>query len=116
VALPALHWNVTVEDVNVDPGGGLSITAGPVGGGADVAVGVGVAVGAADGTPVEVTVKDPALPTVKTVLLALVIWGAERSHLPEAVGPSSATSTTPKGKIRRSMEWYRVNARANQQR
>ena len=24
MALPALHWNVTVEDVNVDPGGGFS--------------------------------------------------------------------------------------------
>ena len=42
MALPALHWNVTVEDVNVDPGGGFSITAGPVGGGVGVGVGVGV--------------------------------------------------------------------------
>ena len=44
MALPALHWNVTVEDVNVDPGGGVSITAGPVGVGVGVRVGVGVGV------------------------------------------------------------------------
>src|SRR2546425_9039590 len=42
VALPALHWKVTLEELNVDPGGGLSITAGPVGGGVGVGVGVGV--------------------------------------------------------------------------
>jgi len=30
VALPALHVKVTVEEVNVDPGVGLSITDGPV--------------------------------------------------------------------------------------
>ena len=42
VALPALHWKVTLEELNVDPGGGLSITAGPVGGGVGVDVGVGV--------------------------------------------------------------------------
>jgi len=53
VALPALHWNVTVEDVNVDPGGGLSITAGPVEG---VGVGVGVAVGVGLGVGVGVGV------------------------------------------------------------
>jgi hypothetical protein len=77
---------------------------------------VPVAVRAGDGTPVEVTVKDPALPTVKTVLLALVIWGAEPVRLPEAAGPSSATSTTPKRQIRRRMQWNRVNARADHQR
>ena len=43
VALPALQVKVTVEDVNVDPGGGLSITDGPVGEGVGVGVGVGVA-------------------------------------------------------------------------
>src|SRR5437868_13536773 len=42
VALPALHWKVTLEELNVDPGGGLSISAGPVGGGVGVGVGVGV--------------------------------------------------------------------------
>jgi len=77
---------------------------------------VPVAVRAGDGTPVEVTVKDPALPTVKTVLLALVILGAEPVRLPEAAGPSSATSTTPKSQIRRRMQWNRVNARADHQR
>jgi hypothetical protein len=30
VALPALHVKVTLEELKVDPGGGLSITAGPV--------------------------------------------------------------------------------------
>src|SRR5439155_3583298 len=59
VALPALHWKVTLDEVNVDPGGGLSITAGPVGGGVGVGVGVevppgvGVAVGVAVGVGVE---------------------------------------------------------------
>ena len=43
VALPALHMKVTVEEVNVDPGTGVSITDGPVGGGVGVGVGVGVA-------------------------------------------------------------------------
>ena len=55
MALPALHWNVTVEDVNVDPGGGLSITAGPVEG-VGVGVGVGVAVGVGVGVAVGVGV------------------------------------------------------------
>jgi hypothetical protein len=77
---------------------------------------VPVAVRAGDGTPVEVTVKDPARPTVKTVLLALIILGAETVRLPEAVGPSSATITTPKSQIRRRIEWNRVNARGDQQR
>src|SRR5437867_2675064 len=47
VALPALHWKVTLDEVNVDPGGGLNITAGPVGVGVGVGVppAVGVAVG-----------------------------------------------------------------------
>jgi hypothetical protein len=30
VALPALQLKVTLEELKVDPGGGLSITAGPV--------------------------------------------------------------------------------------
>ena len=42
MALPALHWNVTLDEVNVEPGGGFSITAGPVGAGVGVGVGVGV--------------------------------------------------------------------------
>jgi len=53
VALPALHWKVTLEELNVDPGGGLSITAGPVGGGVGVGVGVGVTL-----IGLEVTVED----------------------------------------------------------
>ena len=80
---------------------------------------VPVAVRAGDGMPVEVTVKDPARPTVKTVLLALVIRGAETVRLPEAVGPSSATSTTTtttKSQMRRRIQWNRVNVRADQQR
>jgi len=38
VAPPAVHWKVTVEEVKVEPGAGLIITAGPPG----VDVGVGV--------------------------------------------------------------------------
>jgi hypothetical protein len=40
VALPAVQWKVTVEELKVDPGTELTITAGPV-----VGVGVGVGVG-----------------------------------------------------------------------
>jgi hypothetical protein len=54
VAVPALHVKVTVEDVNVDPGGGLSITDGPVGGGVGVGVGVGVPPGVGVGVGVGV--------------------------------------------------------------
>ena len=62
MALPALQLKVTLEEVKVDPGGGLSITAGPVVGGVDVGVGVGVgldggvAVGVGVGVGVEVGV------------------------------------------------------------
>src|SRR5437588_6559590 len=41
-ALPALHVKVTLEEVKVDPGTGVNITAGPVGGGVGVGVGVGL--------------------------------------------------------------------------
>ena len=51
VALPALQVNVTVDEVNVDPGTGLSITDGPVGGGVGVGVGVGVPAGVGVGVP-----------------------------------------------------------------
>jgi len=54
VAVPALHVKVTVEEVNVDPGGGLSITDGPVGGGVGVGVGVGVPPGVGVGVGVGV--------------------------------------------------------------
>ena len=47
MALPALQLKVTLEEVKVDPGTGLSITASPV-------VGVGVAVGVAVGVGVGV--------------------------------------------------------------
>ena len=60
VALPAFHWKVTVEEVKVDPGAGLIITAGldpgvvvgvglGVGLGVDEGVGVGVGVGVGGG-------------------------------------------------------------------
>src|SRR5438309_654964 len=60
VAVPALHVKVTLEEVNVDPGGGLSITDGPVGGGVGVGVGVppGVGVGVPPGVGVGVAVPD----------------------------------------------------------
>jgi hypothetical protein len=58
VAVPALHVKVTVEDVNVDPGTGVSITDGPVGGGVGVGVGVGVAVPPGVGVGVGVAVPD----------------------------------------------------------
>ena len=44
LALPALQVKVTVEEVKLEPGAGLSITDGPVGGGVEVGVGVGVGV------------------------------------------------------------------------
>jgi hypothetical protein len=49
VALPALQLKVTLEEVNVDPGGGLSITDGPVVGDLKVGVAEGVGVGVAEG-------------------------------------------------------------------
>ena len=64
MALPAVHWKVTVEPPKVDPGAGLIITAGPepgVGVGVDVGVGVtvGVAVGVGVTVGVGVGVADP---------------------------------------------------------
>jgi hypothetical protein len=57
VALPALHVKVTVDEAKVDPGVGLSITAGPVVGvGVGVTVGVGVAVDVGVGVGVAVGV------------------------------------------------------------
>ena len=57
VALPAVHRKVTVEELNVDPGAGLTITAGPaVGVGVTVAVGLGVTVGVGLGVTDGVTV------------------------------------------------------------
>ena len=58
VAVPALHINVTLEEGNVDPGGGLSITDGPVGGGVGVAVGVALGPGVGVGPP-EPTLRIP---------------------------------------------------------
>ena len=52
VAVPLLQVKVTEEDVNVDPGTGVSITDGPVGGGVGVRVGVGVALGVGVGVGV----------------------------------------------------------------
>lgn len=51
VAPPAVHWNVTVDEFNVDPGAGLVRTAGP-----EPGVDVGVAVGVGLGVPVGVAV------------------------------------------------------------
>ena len=55
MALPALQVNVTLDEVKVDPGGGLNITAAPVAG-VGVGVTVGVAVGVAVGVGVTVGV------------------------------------------------------------
>jgi len=53
VALPALQVKVTLDEVKVDPGDGLIITAAPVAGvGVGVAVGVGVGVGVTVGVGV----------------------------------------------------------------
>jgi len=64
VALPALQLKVTLEEVKVDPGTGLSITAGPVVGvgvavgvGVGLGVGVGVALGIGVGVGVAVGLK-----------------------------------------------------------
>ena len=55
MALPAVHWKVTVEELKVDPGAGLVITAGPfVGVGVTVGVGVGVPPGVGVGVGVGV--------------------------------------------------------------
>jgi hypothetical protein len=54
LAVPALQVKVTLEEVNVDPGGGLSITEAPFGGGVGVAVGVGVPPGVGVGVGVGV--------------------------------------------------------------
>ena len=59
LAVPALHVKVTLEEVNVDPGGGLSITDGPVGVGVGVALGPGVGVGVGVGVPPGVGVGVP---------------------------------------------------------
>jgi len=55
--LPALQVKVTLEELKVDPGGGLNITAAPVTGvGVGVTVGVGVPLGVAVGVTVGVGV------------------------------------------------------------
>ena len=57
MALPALQLKVTLEEVKVDPGGGLIMTAAPiVGVGVGVTIGVGVGVGVAVGVGVGVGV------------------------------------------------------------
>jgi hypothetical protein len=60
VALPAVHWKVTLDEANVDPGDGLTITAGP-----GLGVGVAVGVGVADGLGVGI---GPPAPTIKIPL------------------------------------------------
>jgi len=80
VALPALQVKVTLDELKVEPGGGLSITAAPVVGvgvGVGVAVGVGVGVGAGVGVGVGV-LNRPKAPTplvVPTYTLPLAIVG-----------------------------------------
>ena len=54
MALPALQRKITLEEVKVDPGDGLSISAGPVAGGVGVGVDVGLGVGVALGEGVGV--------------------------------------------------------------
>jgi hypothetical protein len=56
LALPALQVKVTLEELNVDPGGGLSITELPFGGGVGVGVALGVGVGVPPGVGVGVGV------------------------------------------------------------
>jgi hypothetical protein len=56
LALPALQVKVTLEEVNVDPGGGFNITELPFGGGVGVGVAVGVGVGVPPGVGVGVGV------------------------------------------------------------
>ena len=58
--MPALQVKVTLEELKVDPGGGLYITAAPVMGvGVGVTVGVGVPVGVGVGVAVGVGVGEP---------------------------------------------------------
>ena len=69
MALPALQLKVTLEEVKVDPGTGLSIAAGPVVGG--VGVGVGFGVGVVDGVGVALGLcvgVGPPAPTVRIPL------------------------------------------------
>src|SRR6266513_5488448 len=54
VAVPVLQVKVTLEDVKVAPGGGVSITDAPVGGGVGVGVGAGVGVAVPPGVGVGV--------------------------------------------------------------
>jgi hypothetical protein len=57
--LPALQVKVTLDEVKVDPGGGLIITAEPIMGvGVGVTVGVGVPVGVGVGVAVGVGVGE----------------------------------------------------------
>ena len=58
--MPALQVKVTLEELKVDPGGGLNITAAPVMGvGVGVTVGVGVPLGVGVGVAVGVGVGEP---------------------------------------------------------
>ena len=76
VAVPVLHVKVTLEDVKVDPGGGVSITDAPVGGGVGVGVGAGVAVGVGVGVAVPPGVGvgvGPPEPTVR-IPMPVAVW------------------------------------------
>ena len=80
MALPALQVKVTLDELKVDPGGGLSITAAPivgvgVGVGVGVAVGVGAGVGVGVGVGVLSRPKAPTPLVVPTYTLPLAIVG-----------------------------------------
>ena len=70
MALPALQLKVTLEELKVEPGCGLSITAGPVVG---VGVGVGLGVGVGVGVGVRLGAAAQYLPPVfKEPMLLLI--------------------------------------------
>jgi hypothetical protein len=81
VALPAVQWKVTVEELKVDPGTGLTITAGPV-----VGVGVGVGVGVAVGVGVGVADPLESVIRVSRKRPGIVHLGEERRINGPAVG------------------------------
>ena len=69
MALPAVQLNVTLDEVKVDPGEGLIMTAGPVVPGVGVGVAVGVAVGVGVAVEVGVGVGELSRPKTPTPLV-----------------------------------------------
>jgi hypothetical protein len=83
VALPGLHVKVTLEDVKVEPGGGLSITT-PAGVGVGVAVGVAVGVTVGLGVGVGVGLVEEMAPTSlcpSVVSVTLTLIGDEAAEM-----------------------------------